>query len=401
MCRRSRVPAEPTASDALKGDGSFMQQVPEALSKRKDSGLRRALQRARLFAGAWSARARGGFAGLESTIRRALPKSVAVGGAGEAAGTLYAFYDLEVLPPTYDIASFLAMAEVERRRMGLDRIHVVLVPGRQSEDATVAEDGMLPGSRSTRIVGILLPILRLFSRCSGQTLCGSRAEAAALCFGVATHVFPKNYNPRVPSSPDFALVRNAEATRGLLPLFAAPSYEKALLKRALEARIGDRKSVVISLREYGFMPRRNAQLDQWLAFADSLDPTRYAAVFVRDTERALELPPSELSRHAVLEAPSWNLGLRMALYELAYLNMGAMHGAFELCWFNADCRYVAFLTVGTSPQTSAEFLQLRGFVPGQSLPFARPWQKLVWEPDALANIERAFADMVATIERGG
>ena len=92
--------------------------------------------------------------------------------------------------------------------------------------------------------------------------------------------------------------------------------------------------------------------------------------------------------------------LRAALYEAAWVNMGSMHGAFELCWYDAACRYAALLAVGTSPQTEPSFLAARGFRQGRSLPFARSSQRLEWRPDTLADIEASFATVVASIESG-
>jgi hypothetical protein len=46
-----------------------------------------------------------------------------------AVKTLNAFYDLDVGPVSYDFVVFLIKAELERKRVGADRLHVVIVPG--------------------------------------------------------------------------------------------------------------------------------------------------------------------------------------------------------------------------------------------------------------------------------
>jgi hypothetical protein len=318
----------------------------------------------------------------------------------EVEHTLYAFYDLEVLPATYDIATFLALAELERRRRALARIHVVIVPPREAARSEgLAADTMPAEARDQRVLGILLPVLRLSASCRGQTVCATRAEAAAWRFHVARHVFPADYSPSFPTSPDFSAIRRPQLTSAaVFPLLRAQPRERSAMAAALRGRIGDRAAVVISLREQGSNAARNSRTAEWVAFADGLDAARFAAVFVRDTERALEAPAQGLERHVVLDAASYNAGLRMAVYELAYVNLAIMHGAMELCWFNEACRYVAFMPVGTSPQTTPEFLAARGFREGQSLPFARPWQRLCWLPDEHANIDVAFAEMRRVID---
>lgn len=314
-------------------------------------------------------------------------------------GTLYALYDLDAMPPTFDIASFLFLAELERRRAGLGRIHLVIVPGRNLQPQNEAEEALPDEARQRRVDTILVPVSRLLPSCTGLTLCANRKDAARFRFAASVPVFPASATPTFPLAPDQSLINALDLSADtVFPILTAPDQERHAVRTWLDGRIGDRLPVVVSLRESPFMPARNSAVDQWIAFARRLDETRFAPVFVRDTERALEPPTNGLEAFPIFEAASWNIALRMALYEAAYVNLAVMHGAMELCWFNGACRYAAFMPVGTSPQTSPEFLGSRGFVEGQSLPFAQPWQKLIWRPQKLAEIETAFSSIVQCIE---
>jgi hypothetical protein len=329
------------------------------------------------------------FAVAERAVRRARTPIDGKDCHPDVAGTLYAFYDLEILPLTYDIATFLALADVERKHRGLARLHMVVVPPHEGREKLVDRGWRAAEFDDQRVLGILLPVLRLAVACRGHTMCATRAEAAAWRFDVAEHVFPAGYSISFPLAPDFKGVWDEALTREkMFPLLRAGTAERTAVADALRSRIGDRAPVVISLRESTFMPQRNSNIDAWVAFADKLDADRFAAVFVRDTERAFEPSPPGLGRHVTFEAASWNAALRMALYEQAYVNLAIMHGSMELCWYNDACRYIAFMPIGTAPQTSPEFLASRNFRIGQSLPFAEPWQRLAWAPDDETNIER-------------
>jgi len=122
-------------------------------------------------------------------------------------------------------------------------------------------------------------------------------------------------------------------------------------------------------------------------------------VFVLDTERTLDQFPDGIQGFAVFREVAWNLGLRMALYERAWLNLGVNNGPMALCWLNERTRYITFkiLTPGVAGSTVA-FNRSRGFEPNESLPFATPFQKWVWEEDTPEVIEREFQAMVARIE---
>lgn len=148
------------------------------------------------------------------------------------------------------------------------------------------------------------------------------------------------------------------------------------------------------------MPARNSNHGAWLAFARRLDRTRYLAVFVPDTSQTLDGLPPEFGEFPVFSEAAWNIGLRMGLYEQAYLNLGVNNGPMGLCWLNERTRYITFKMLTESvPQTTAEYVASHGFELGASLPFATPYQRWVWEDDDLPVIEREFAAMVNRIEQ--
>jgi hypothetical protein len=93
------------------------------------------------------------------------------------------------------------------------------------------------------------------------------------------------------------------------------------------------------------------------------------------------------------------LGLRMALYERAYLNLGVNNGPMGLCWLNDRTRYITFKMLSdAAPHTTPEYMEFLGFKIGESLPFATPWQRWVWQDDELDVIETAFAAMWRRLE---
>ncbi|MGE0876750.1 MAG: hypothetical protein AB7O31_18955, partial [Burkholderiales bacterium] len=108
-----------------------------------------------------------------------------------------------------------------------------------------------------------------------------------------------------------------------------------------------------------------------------------------------------LRRHAVLQAAAWNVHLRMAIYERAFLNLAVVHGPMELCWYNECCRYLLFCPVNTAALTAEDVLRREGFEPGGQLPFARPWQRWVWEADEPDAIRREFAAMQDSPDAAG
>jgi hypothetical protein len=322
--------------------------------------------------------------------------------ASESRRTLYFFFDLSVCPLAYDIATFMAGAELERRRRGLERIHVIVVPGENDRlrlelpeyDAAVGEQG-----KRWRLHNLVLPVIGLLPSCSGYTLCASRAHARALQLLYARHVHPEGWRPAFPIAPDARKLRAAaRAGEAVFPALQASQQALKYVDQFLGSRAGGRRPVVITLRQYGFTPSRNSNLGAWTAFADGLDAARYAAVFVLDTDTALLPVPDAIGRHLVMHAAPWSVPLRMALYERAFVNLAVAHGPMELCWYDEACRYMVFCPVGTGVFTEGDFLQSIGFEIGKSLPFARPWQRWVWKPDDAETIRAEFDRFLPELE---
>ncbi|MEX2009496.1 MAG: hypothetical protein WEC41_04830 [Dongiaceae bacterium] len=343
---------------------------------------------------------RGALAAALTPIRAL--RGAAAGVAPGAAETLYAFYDLKVAPVTYDILWFLAAADLERRRLGLARVHVVIVPGPFQgvrEEDELYERAVDAEARRWRIDNILVPACRLLPACAGLTLAGTRAETAHIRSHIARHVYPVGYETALPLAhhPKHSL-RPAEA--GVRPIGVLRASEAALryVDRWLAPRLEGRRLVTITLRDYAYYPARNSNLAAWIEFARRLDRGLYFPVFVLDTERSFDLP-SPAADLPVFRTVSWNLGLRMALYERAWLNLGVGSGPVGLCWFNDTTRYLTFkILTPEVPQTTLRFARWCGFEPDRSLPFATPLQRWVWEDDSVETIEREFAAMAALID---
>src|SRR5262249_15123146 len=200
------------------------------------------------------------------TAAASLPRSIRRGDSLAFPGverTLFAFYDLKVAPITFDCLWFLAGADLQRRRLGLDRVHVVIVPGphegvrRERDDYEMVVDA---AGRSERVENIVIQSCALLPSCAGVTKAGSREEAAFLRAGVARHVFPADYEPALPvfptSRPCLEAARAGEQT--IATLQATPERLRNVDAWLAARGLADRRLVTITLRSYNYMPVRNS-----------------------------------------------------------------------------------------------------------------------------------------------
>jgi hypothetical protein len=319
------------------------------------------------------------------------------------ARVLYAFYDLQVAPITYDAAWFAVLADRERRRHGLEAVHFVVVPGildglraeRSAYEAVVDRE-----NRRWRLHHVVVPLFGLVPAAAGFTLLPSREAGDELRRAAGARVYPRHYEPALPvGHHPSELLDAARAGEHGLAVLQSPVQAQRFVEVWLAPRLEGRRLVTITLRDYAFMTDRNSDTRAWTTFARRLPRDRYLAVFVLDTERTLDPRPDELGDLAVLPEAAWSVPLRLALYERAFLNLGVNNGPLLMGALAARPRLLVFKMITPSvPQTTAEFMRGLGFEVGAQLPFATPWQRLVWEDDRLDVIEREFADMVARIE---
>lgn len=321
--------------------------------------------------------------------------------AAQSTNTLQFFYDLSTSAITFDFASYLANAEVERRLRGLDAIDVIFVmdqAGGVRDETPEYEAAVNRNARLWRLRNMLLPMISFLPTIRSVTVC-TRAQAETLIQDSARYIFPSDYRVFLPRQPDKKLIHeHARAGVPIWPMYQAAEHSRKLVGEYLDREAKGRRPVVITLRNYGYTPQRNSRNEDWLAFADSLDQSRYAAIFVHDSETVMQPPPADFSRHLVFEAASVNLEIRMALYEAAWLHMALMAGPTELCWYNERARYAFFIAVGTAAVQTEEALIRNGHRVGFDLDFAKPYQRIVWEADSLPALQREFGEMEALLD---
>lgn len=313
--------------------------------------------------------------------------------------TLYFFYDFDVEPITYDFAWALSVANAYRQEQELRALQIILVPGTVhglKKERPKYEKVLDHNSRIWRIHSIIIPCIHLLACPYSFTLCATREEAMIIRQKQAKNVYPQRYNLTIPVSYEPGLaVLYPDKIMGL----CANNQAKTYVSQWLQGRTNSRKVIVVTLRQYAYTLERNSNIAAWSQFASTINEKNYFIVFISDTEQALQPIPNELQKYAFFNEACWNLHLRAAIYELAYLNLGVNTGPMALCWFNAACRYITFKTaVKNVPEAPLEMLTKRGFIPGLNPNFANSFQKWVWEDDNFDIIAGEFKMMCDVID---
>jgi hypothetical protein len=314
--------------------------------------------------------------------------------------TLCVFYDLEVSPITFNFCEILGMANAKRIELGFKYIEIVFVPG--SKDGLRAERAdyepvIDKESRHWRRYNILFPLTHLLPACSGFLNCATRKEAELIRRKMKPYIYPEKYHTVFPIAHNF--FESARSSSKDLLALRATEQGLRYINQWLGYQSNGRKVITITLRQYNYMPQRNSNIAAWAEFAKSLDDAKYFVVIIPDTEQSLEGVNPVLSDFTHFNEACWNLELRAALYETAYLNLGVNNGPLAVCWMNQKSRYLLFkVHIEEVPQVSAQALAEYGLLPGGSPAFAMEYQKWVWKDDTFENIQDEFNKMCVIID---
>ncbi len=319
-------------------------------------------------------------------------------GSRDADRPLVAVYDLSVCPVNYDFVHFLILSEIERTRLGLSHVHIVIVPGET--------DGFFWGmpydteNKWWRLQNIVMPACSLLPSCKQTTLCANREEAAAT-IEKAEHTFPKNYDLSKPVG--YYMVCEVVAAWAIhghdFPL-AAPAQARSYIQSWIDSFANGKHVVTITLRQATYQEMRNSDVNAWADFARWLEKMGYFPVIIPDTEAIFKPPHKALDGLTVFNEAAVNLLLRAALYELSYLNMYVGSGPTSICRFSSRTRYQHFrITSPGSLDTRPEIIEgVWGVDYGSQFPFAGEYQKLIWEPESFDLLKDEFLKIEGVID---
>jgi hypothetical protein len=322
--------------------------------------------------------------------------------AGGTADTLFAVYDLNAGPVTYDFIQFLVLAERFRHAARKPHLRLLIVPGEHDGFRNFSQrDRFLSvASKEWRLRQLVMRAPLLLPACAGVTRFRSREQAAAFIGRLDPDaVFPPGFDDKAPVCPYQLAFVMQFATQGPdIRTLTAPPVTCALVQRLFHELAGERPVVTITIRQSDFQQPRNSRMDQWLRFAERCERSGLFPLFVPDTEAILDGSATDFGGFASLPLAALSLPVRAAACQESWHNMLANGGPYTLCLYNARVRFSMFkLLVPGIVTASREFHEAQGLAPGSQLPFAGPLQRLVWEDDSADALQRELDHVMEEI----
>ena len=308
--------------------------------------------------------------------------------------TLLAVYDLNSSPITFDFCHFLAAADSYGKMNEKSKIFVFIVQ-RDLDSFPLLEDNshieaISEDSESWRLNNIIFQLTHLYANCIGYSFvpCGSEMLNLIPNQLVYPAEYSHSYKPSLDYVEIFKLI-NLKLFRG----FEAPKQGLNYIYKWQKLNNILNPMVVITLRQSGYDVARNSNIEERVKFAHWVKGQGFTPIIVPDTD-ACWVPNNLLDDFIVFNEPSWNLGLRMALNELAFVNLFYLNGPASICSLSKKPRSILFFPIieETIHCNSATFKEF-GLTNGQRrYDFAEPHQFLSWKRDSFENIQDEFME---------
>ncbi|MCY7294460.1 hypothetical protein [Alteromonas sp. a30] len=306
---------------------------------------------------------------------------------------LYAYYDLNRSSETYDVTSFLAIADCYREQQGLTHLHMVIVA---RDTQWQAQAYCLEESeRLWRAENIVKQACALIPACKGMTYCTSRTQAQ-MYLDNQVHHFPADY--RLDNPPPISVHKDFYfwLDQGIDPRrFHSTPKASHYVQQWVENQLpqGQPRFISVTLRESTLQPKRNSDIEEWNQFFVWLSEQHpeLSVVVIRDTENAFLSEPFTAPNVFYFPVASFHMDLRMALYEAAYVNTGCSNGPKQLCHLSKTASYITTKMIVEDYQgSSSERFIERNIEIGKDFRFADENQLIDWNPDTQACLIESF-----------
>lgn len=260
-------------------------------------------------------------------------------------------YDLGCSPPTSDFLHWLANVERHRRRCGESQVFINFVLGERS--ITERDFAFSAPRKAWRLHNMLVPSVRALASCTGYSI-GQWGKQEL------------GYKPQPPLNEI---------------LFAAPDDARGYMAHWL---FTNSPVATITLRQSDFQTKRNSNIAEWQKVADWLASCNYCVVIVPDTEKALNNQAPGITGHRICEQAALNPILRLALYELANVNLMGSCGMYAMALYSGATMLQVNTIFPDIPLSTEESQRAMGIGCDSLL---NPHQRIAWVPETFDAVK--------------
>lgn len=271
-------------------------------------------------------------------------------------------YDTLLNPVTFDFLHYLYYAESLRQQSGKAHIDILLV-SRPNLTASREENYIAAiGSDNIdwRLSNLVVPLTRLF-RFVERVYIVDKDAAFEIVKGYR-NIYPEGYGYATPKT---AIVRLDAPEFKYFPALTISETARDIIEAYFPVA-DSRKIVTITLRTYDYISARNSDIASWVDFAGELDPLKYRVVFLPDASIHGVAKLKKINQFEIFDSACWNIELRAALYQRAWMNMGVVSGPLAISGLMDNVWTVMIDRTMDYPENYRAHIISNGNIPGKA-----------------------------------
>jgi hypothetical protein len=315
---------------------------------------------------------------------------------------LYAVYDLSINLPCFDVTNFVILAELERKKRYLKHICFIILPNSSSSDTYIgANQFHEKEDYEWRIDHIIKPVMRGISSCLSIIELPYREKIKQI-LNTDSHVYPQEViNGQANEKSSTLHLKPLKESGHDLALLTPPRNAVKIIENFLQKLSKGQKLLTVTLREYQEQTVRNNDFTSWAKFLSELDKNEFYPVIIRDSYLSTSPIPKALEEYLTFAEASSDYLVRLALYKVAYINMGVSTGPTYTISFIKNAKSLIFHPLNEdNPASSSMTAKKSGLTIGKDYFFNdNKFQKTVWKPDSYENIKSHFDSLLKLINR--
>ena len=304
-------------------------------------------------------------------------------------------YDLELNPLTFNFGQHLANASIFSKKKSLKNIDLLIINSSSSNPIKTKKLKLFMSDHeaNNRVYEIIVSTFRLSYQSNNLYLSSSKDKNIKNIIDSYKYIYPEGYSVIRPLPCPYKLP-DVEAST-FFPMLEPNLRGKEIIKKYLE-NFKDKKIITFTFRDLKHEVNRNSQYGEWLKFSEYLLKKNYKVIIVPDP---LNYNPKYFEKFVgchVAELVLWNINLRAALYEFAFLNCSVSSGIYEVTsFYNQKSNSLMFLDFNSYGK---EYLQFGNKNWGYKDNIHQKWmsidKSITYKKDNFENMVEAFNNLL-------
>ena len=300
-------------------------------------------------------------------------------------------YDLELNPLTFNFGQHFANATIYSKIKSLKKIDLLIIKSSSSNPIKTNKLKLFisENEAENRIYEIIISNFRLGQKSNNLYLSSNNDNNIKKILNNYKYVYPEGYSFLKPISCPNKLPDVDQKI--FFPMYKANLRSKEIINKYLE-NLDKKKIITFTFRDLKHMENRNSQYDEWIKFSQYLIKKNYIVFLIPDPINYNSKFFDKFVDCRIAEIVLWNINLRTALYEAAFLNCSVSSGIFEMTsCYNQNANSMMFIDFDSYEK---EYIELGKKKWGYKDTINQKWmsnnQNYIYKKDTFENMRDAF-----------